>query len=79
MIAPMGQILIRNVDDTVLAKLRLRAKSKGTSLEQEARTILSEAASMTRKEFADRAAAIRAQQRANETRAVDLIREDRDR
>jgi plasmid stability protein len=75
----MGQILIRNVDDLVLAKLRLKAKSKGISLEHEARTILSEAASLTRAEFADRAAAIRAAQPPNKTRAVDLIREDRDR
>jgi len=75
----MGQILIRNLDDLVLARLRLRAKSKGTSLEQEARSILNEAASLTRAEFADRAAAIRARQPRNKTRAVDLIREDRDR
>jgi plasmid stability protein len=75
----MAQILIRNIDSAVIEKLRLRARCKGNSLEQEARTILSEAASLTRREFSDRAAALRASQRPNKTRAVELIREDRDR
>jgi len=76
----MAQILVRNLDDTVVERLRLSAKHKGSSLEQEVRTILTEAAaSLNRKELAARAAALRARQAPNTSRAVDLIREDRDR
>lgn len=39
----MAQLLVRKLDDSVKEKLRLRAKSKGLSLEEEARAILKEA------------------------------------
>jgi len=74
----MGQILIRGIDDAVLERLRLRAKQHGASLEQEARQILTQAAKVGRAEIAARAALLRAQQEPNASRAVDLIREDRD-
>lgn len=38
----MGQVLIRNLDDTVLACYRDRAKKKGRSLEAELRETLTE-------------------------------------
>jgi plasmid stability protein len=75
----MAQILVRNLDDAVVDRLKLRAKEKGTSLEQEARTILTEASRMTRAEVVKRLEAFRAMQKPNKTRAADLIREDRDR
>lgn len=40
----MGQILIRNLDDAVLAKIKNRAKTNKRSTEAEVRNILSEAA-----------------------------------
>jgi len=43
----MGQVLIRNVDDAVLANLKLKAELSGKSLEQELRDILTKAAPMT--------------------------------
>jgi hypothetical protein len=49
------------------------------SVEQEARRILAEATRPTRAELAARAAAIRARQRPHQSRAVDLIRNDRSR
>jgi len=76
----MAQILVRNLDDAVLDRLKLAAKHKGSSLEQEVRTILTRAAaSLNRKELAAQAAALRARQAPNRSRAVELIREDRER
>ena len=40
----MGQVLIRNVDDAVIAALRARAASRGLSLEAELRDALKRAA-----------------------------------
>lgn len=39
----MAQLLVRKLDDSVKEKLRLRAKAKGLSLEEEARAILKQA------------------------------------
>lgn len=43
----MGQVLIRNLDDEVIASLKLRAELKGKSLEQELRDVISAAAPLT--------------------------------
>lgn len=75
----MATIIIRNLDDLVAERLRLRAKLKGVSVEEEARRVLDEGTKLTRAEIAARAASIRASQKLNKTNAVDLIREDRDR
>lgn len=75
----MAQILVRNIDDTVVKRLKLRAKLKGFSLEQEVRGILNVAAQIDRTEIAARARLIRAQQKPHRTSAADLIREDRNR
>jgi plasmid stability protein len=40
----VGQVLIRNVDDAVIAALRARAVARGLSLEAELRDVLSRAA-----------------------------------
>ncbi|RYG45380.1 Arc family DNA-binding protein [bacterium] len=39
----MAQVLVRQLDDDVVARLKERAKSNGRSLEAEIRTILREA------------------------------------
>jgi plasmid stability protein len=75
----MATILIRNLDDAVAERLRLQARLKGVSVEQEARRLLAETTRMTRQEIAARAAAIRARQPRHRSRASDLVREDRDR
>ena len=75
----MATLLIRNLDDQVAERLRLQARLKGTSVEEEARRLLAEGTRLSREEFAVFAAALRARQRLNKTRAVDLIREDRER
>ena len=75
----MATIIIRNLDDQVAERLRVQARLKGVSLEQEARRILAEGGTLTQREIAARAALIRARQRPNTSRAADLIRRDRDR
>src|SRR5690242_21581157 len=59
--------------------LKLQARLRGSSVEQEARRLLTEGTKLSRKEIAAEAAAMRARQPVHRTRGVDLIREDRDR
>jgi plasmid stability protein len=75
----VATIIVRNLDDEVAERLRLQARLRGVSVEQEARRILAEGTRPTRAEIAARAAAIRARQAPPRSRGVDLIREDRDR
>jgi len=75
----MASIIIRNLDDLVAERLRLQARLHGVSVEEEARRILDEGTRLTRRQIAAEAAAIRAEQKPHRSRAVDLIREDRDR
>ena len=75
----MASIVIRNLDDVVAERLRLQARLKGVSVEEEARRILTEGTRLSRKQIATDAAAMRDAQRPNRTRAVDLILEDRER
>jgi plasmid stability protein len=73
----VATLLIRNLDDGVAERLRLQARLKGLSVEEEARRLLAEGTRLTREDFAVFAAAMRARQRVNRTRAVASIREDR--
>jgi len=75
----MATIIVRNLDDEVAERLKLQARLRGTSVEQEARRVLTEGTKLSRKEIAAEAAVIRAQQPRSSVRSVDLIREDRDR
>ena len=75
----MATLLIRNLDEIVAERLRTQARLKGVSVEEEARRILAEGTTMTREEALKRIMAIRSRQKPNQSRAVDLIREDRDR
>ena len=43
----MGQVLVRNVSDRALATFKMRAKAKGTSLEQEVRELIESTADLT--------------------------------
>jgi plasmid stability protein len=76
----MAQVVIRNLDDAAVARLKVRAARKGISLEKELRTIITEAACRDREEDLVRARALRRQlggrRHSDSTR---LIREDRDR
>ena len=75
----MATIIIRNLDDAVAERLKLQARLRGTSVEQEARRLLTEGTKLSRKEIAAEAAAMRARLPRSSVGSVDLIREDRDR
>jgi plasmid stability protein len=75
----MGQVLIRNVDDAVIAALRARAASRGLSLEAELRDALTRAAAHPRAAIAVELAAVRAMTPSGKRRPADeLVREGRD-
>ena len=79
----MGQVVIRNIDDRVIERLRTRAAAHRKSLEQSLRELLTEAAKPSRAELlADleriRAMAPRRKPGAVYPSAEQLIREDRD-
>jgi plasmid stability protein len=75
----MAQVLIRNVDESVLASLRARATARGLSLEAELREVLVRAAGHPRADLAEEFAAVRAMTPDKPHRlAEDLIRESRD-
>ena len=76
----MAQVVIRNIDDAAMRRLKSRAARKGISLERELRTILTDAARADRSDFLERAVAFRrklAGRRHSDSTA--LIRKDRDR
>ena len=74
----MAQVIVRNLDDEVVS-LKLKAKLKDHSLEQELRDILKRAADLTREEKLALIDSIRKMTpRRLEDDSADLIREDRD-
>ena len=78
----MAEVKIRKLDDGVVRALRTRARARGVSLEEEARSTLGESVARRLEAFARSAAACRAGSRkARRRRASDsaaLIRKDRD-
>ena len=76
----MGQVIVRNLDDKVIAALKAKAKLHGHSFEQELRAILSGATRPNAEErlaLADRIRAMTPSGRQVDSTA--LIREDRKR
>jgi plasmid stability protein len=59
----MAQVLVRNLDDRVVERLKEKAAARGLSLEGFLRGILAEQARYDREEFIRRAAEIRARAR----------------
>lgn len=55
----MASMTIRNLDDRLKAKLRMRAAAHGRSMEEEARDILRSALAVTEREEENLASAIR--------------------
>ena len=79
----MGQVVIRNIDDDVLERLKQRAAAQHKSLEQSLRDVLAEAAKPSRAELLAELDRIRAMTppRKPDVRyptAEELIREDLD-
>ena len=79
----MGQVIIRNVDDRVLERLKARAMAQRKSLEQSLRDLLTEAAKPSRAELLADLERIRAmtpprKPGAHYPSAEEMVREDRD-
>lgn len=55
----MGQIIVRNLDEDVIARLKKRAAERKLSLERHVRDVLAEAAKPTRAEAIGKIAALR--------------------
>ena len=76
----MAQVIVRNLDDSVVTTLKRKAELHGCSLEQELREILSAAARLSVEERLALARRIRAMTPSgvDQTDSTELIREDRD-
>ena len=77
----MSELRVRNMDDWVIAELKVQAKAHGNSLEAELRDRLRELALRPRREMAERAAQFRnaiAQEHGLLPDSAEAIREDRD-
>mgnify|MGYP000852743404 CR=1 FL=1 len=77
----MAQVVIRNLDDEVIERLKARAADEKKSLEQKLRDVLTEAAKPSRAEVIEDLRRIRALSPPlppGAPLAEDLIREDRD-
>lgn len=75
----MAQVIVRNLDDQVVARLKQRAKARGRRLEQELREILAEAAKPARTELLAEIDRIRAMTPPGPPiDSTALIRADRD-
>lgn len=79
--APIAQVVIRNIEDDVVERLKARAAAEKKSLEQKLRDVLTEAARPSRAEVlaeVDRIRAMTPPRPPGAPLAEDLIREDRD-
>lgn len=76
----MAQVLVRNLDDKVIATLRRKAELHGHSLEQELRLTLTAASRLTPEERVALARRIRSMTPTDveQTDSADLIRQARD-
>jgi plasmid stability protein len=75
----MGQVLIRNIDDSIIERLKLKAELNGNSLEQELRDILKRAAGPTVEERLAMIDGVRAMQKEPARMlSEDVIRKLRD-
>jgi len=74
----MGEIIIRNLDDSVIARLEERARDADKSLEDVVRDILNEASRPSREKLWADIDAHRRRLGPIEPDATDLIRQDRD-
>jgi plasmid stability protein len=77
----MPQVLVRDLDEGVVARLKARARRHGRSLQKEAKAILEDAARLSPMDEA-RAAAEKVRARLAGRKfsdSAELIREDRDR
>jgi len=74
----MAQVIIRNLDDEVVATLKRLAEAENTSLEQKLRSILSETAHKATDDFWKLAEQMREMTRGAPLDSTEIIRQARD-
>jgi plasmid stability protein len=74
----VAQVLVRQVDESVVESLKRKAAARGTSLEGYAREVLTEAAKDTRAELVARLRARLAEQPRQTSDSTALLRQFRD-
>jgi len=76
----MGQIIVRKLDDSIVERLKQRARKEGVSLEEVVRRVLAEAVKPNESELREEMRRIRAMSPpiTEPPFSQDLIREDRD-
>ena len=76
----MADLLVRNVPDTLMARLKAQAERNGRSMQKEALAVLEAGTQLTMAEWLERAAHTRERlRRAGYTGdSTEMIREDRD-
>lgn len=75
----MAQVLVRNLDDAVVDRLKRKAQGRGLSLEEQLRRIITDAAGPTQAEVESLLERCRAMTpKGPRVLGEDLIREDRD-
>lgn len=76
----MATLLVRDLDDDLVGRLKLRARTHGRSAEAEHRAILESALAPSRKEFIALIKRLRAETGGRpESNSAEIIRADRDR
>ena len=75
----MGQVLVRDLPDEVVERLKAKATAEGRSLEAYLRRVLEEASTLDRDEFLALADAVASTTRGRpQMDAADLVRRSRD-
>jgi plasmid stability protein len=76
----VAQVLVRDLPDEVVERLKAKAEAQGRSLEAHLRRVLEDASGLTREEFVALADGIAERSRGrSHTDATALVREARDR
>ncbi len=75
----MAQVLIRDLDDRIVARLKVMAKAQNISLEQKFRDMAAREVQMAEERFQQVATRIRESTRGVVLDTTAMIREDRDR
>ncbi|PZT96730.1 MAG: plasmid stability protein [Brevundimonas sp.] len=75
----MAQVLVRDLDDRIVARLKVMAKAQNISLEQKFRDMAAREVQLAEERFERAAARIRESTRGVVLDTTAMIREDRDR
>lgn len=75
----MAQVLVRELDDRIVSRLKAIAKAENISLEQKFRDMAAREVQLAEERFEEVAARVREKLRGATLDSTALIREDRDR